>query len=135
VYLSMQRSETMTELIKGKLFFKRGERFFISCEDFGTFREATFEETMEYRTMQTEENRKSEEALKKELPFGVKLNIEDIITELNQNVAEYETKIEYLEQIKNMYPYRDYGLSSFKEAVGYLEDTISDLENLIKRKE
>ena len=121
----------MNESIKGKLFFKRGERFFISCEDFGTFREATPEERDKYEMMQAEETRKREEALKKELPFGVKLNIEEIIRKLNQNVAEYETKIEYLEQIKNMYPYRDYGLSSFKEAVGYLEDTISDLKKLI----
>jgi len=121
----------MNESIKGKLFFKRGERFFISCEDFGTFREATPEERDKYEMMQAEETRKIEEALKKELPFGVKLNIEEIIRKLNQNVAEYETKIEYLEQIKNMYPYRDYGLSSFKEAVGYLEDTISDLKKLI----
>ena len=121
----------MNESIKGKLFFKRGERFFISCEDFGTFREATPEERDKYEMMQAEETRKIEEALKKELPFGVKLNIEAIVRKLNQDVAEYETKIEYLEQIKTMYSYRDYGLSSFKEAVGYLEDTISDLKKLI----
>jgi len=96
-----------------------------------TFRTATEEEMMEYRTMQTEEGKHREEALKKELPIGIKISIRALIKNLNRNVADYEKRITYLESIKETHPYRDYGLNSFKEAVGYLMDTISDLKKLI----
>jgi hypothetical protein len=96
------------------------------------FREATPDEIEAIERRAEEEHAKRTEELKKELSTEVKKYIEILIEKLEARFKEDNEISEYLEKYKKEYPYRNFGDLAFREASGYIEDTISDLKELVK---
>lgn len=97
------------------------------------FREATPEELKLIELNEKEEQKKREEELKKDLPPHVKTYIDDLIKKLETRSIEDDEILESLEDFRKVYPYRNFGYFNFREASGYLEDTISNLKEIIKK--
>jgi hypothetical protein len=95
------------------------------------FREATPEEIKAIELREEGEQAKRTEELKKELPLEVKFSIESIIKKLEDRLKEDDEILSTLEKHTHYNPYRNFGYLAFREASGYLEDTISDLKELI----
>lgn len=96
------------------------------------FREATQDEIAEMDRMYSEEKRRKQEALKKEIKTEDKEYIKSLISELENQNEMLEKHYKRLELLEKEYPYRKFGRLDLDAVIGYTKDTISSLKRVLE---